>query len=320
MRKSAARKSVGAAAGGFSRKVCYHIPVMLEINNLSDMLPILTYYQKNSDYNGIGTHFHRYHQLVLVTEGLANFRINGADNLAGPDSLVIIRAYDKHNISIRKYPYKRYVFTVTNQLALSALREPMLLSLFVYHAADCRNLVPLRHEFACRLSAVFEETINECTEKKPLWSTRVIMLITQILIELYREDPALFSAGDCASIMGVITEIQNYIALHFREHVVLDEVARKHFVSKYYLSRKFKEITGYGFKHYLIRYRITEAQHLLQYTNKPVTEISDAVGYENPGQFIRIFHETQGISPLEYRKNSRRAMMKTPEIFSPRIG
>jgi AraC-like DNA-binding protein len=288
---------------------------MLEINNLSGMLPILTYYQKNSDYNGIGTHFHRYHQLVLVTEGLANFRINGADYPAGPDSLVIIRAYDKHNMTIRKYPYKRYVFTVTSELALTALREPVLLSLFARPAADCRNQVLLRKEFARRLSAVFKETIRECAEKKPLWSARVIMLITQILIELYRENPGLFSTEDYINIAGAITEIQNYIALHFREHIALDDMARKHFMSKYYLSRKFKEITGYGFKHYLIHYRINEAQQLLQYTNKPVAEISGAVGYENPEHFIRIFHETQGISPLKYRKNSRNFMTGTAENF-----
>jgi AraC-like DNA-binding protein len=276
---------------------------MFEINNLSDMLPILTYYQKNKDYNGIGEHFHRYHQLVLVREGQANFRINGVNYMAGPDSLVIIRAYDKHDISTRKHPYKRYVFTVSNQLALTAVREPKLLSLFIYHASNSRNLIPLKAEVARRLSAVFKETIKECEEKKPMWSTRVIMLITQILIELYREDPGLFSAGDYANIFGTITGIQDYIAQHFREHVILDDIAKKYFVSKYYLSRKFKEITGQGFKNYLILYRINEARQLLRYTNKPVSEISAAVGYENTEHFIRIFHTTQGISPLQYRKN-----------------
>jgi AraC-like DNA-binding protein len=278
---------------------------MLEINNLNDMLPILTYYQKSSDYNGIGIHFHRYHQLVLVTEGLANFRINGADYPAGPDSLVIIRAYDTHNVSIQKYPYKRYVFTMTNQLALAVLREPLLLSLFLYHASDCRNLILLRREFARRLSEVFEETIRECTEKKPLWSTRVIMLITQSLIELYRENPGFFSPRDYVNIIGVIAEIENYIARHFREPIGLDDLARRHSMSACYLSRKFKEITGCGFKRCLIRCRMDEARRLLRDTNNPVAEISGAVGYENPEHFIRIFHETWGIPPLEYRKNSR---------------
>jgi AraC-like DNA-binding protein len=280
---------------------------MLEINNLNDMLPILTYYQKSSDYNGIGIHFHRYHQLVLVTEGLANFRINGADYLAGPDSLVIIRAGDTHDVSIRKYPYKRYVFTITNHLLLTVLREPLLLSLFLYHAADCHNLILLRREFALRLSTVFEETIRECTEKKPLWSTKVITLITQSLIELYRENPGFFLSRDYVNIAGVITEIENYIALHFQEPIRLDGLARRYSMSAYYLSRKFKEITGCGFKRYLIQYRMDEAKRLLRDTNDPVMEISGAVGYENPEHFIRIFHETWGIPPLEYRKNSRNA-------------
>jgi AraC-like DNA-binding protein len=275
---------------------------MHEINNLSELLPILTYYQKSMDYNGMGLHFHNYHELVLVREGLVNFKIEGVDYLAGADSLVVMRAMDQHNASIRKFPYSRYVFTITNQLALMAIREPQLLSFLIRRPADKNHVIPLRPEFAERLAGFFERIIAECREKKPLWSSSAVVLITEALIELYREDPALFSESSDISVMHTIINIQNYIAGHYNEKIVLDDLAERYFISKYYLSRKFKEITGYGFKNYLILYRIHEAQKLLQYTNKPVSEISSAMGYENPDHFIRIFRENQGISPLQYRK------------------
>lgn len=94
------------------------------------MLPILTYYQESDDYEGIGTHFHGYHELILIREGTVDFRINQKKILAQPNSLVIIRAMDRHDAFLKKQPYKRYVFTVTNQLMLTAVHEPKLLSLF----------------------------------------------------------------------------------------------------------------------------------------------------------------------------------------------
>jgi AraC-like DNA-binding protein len=194
------------------------------------------------------------------------------------------------------------VFTITNQLALMAIREPQLLSFLIHQPVDKNHVIPLRPKFADTLAGFFERIIAECKEKKPLWSSSAVVLITEALIELYREDPALFSQSNDISIMRTIINIQNYIAEHYHEKIVLDDLAGRYFISKYYLSRKFKEITGYGFKNYLILYRIHEAQKLLQYTNKPVSEISSETGYESADHFIRIFHETQGISPLQYRK------------------
>jgi AraC-like DNA-binding protein len=275
---------------------------MHEINNLSEILPILTYYQKSQDYNGMGLHFHNYHELILIREGFVNFKINDIDYLAGPDSFVVMRAMDQHQVSIKKFPYCRYVFTITNQLALMAIREPQLLALLLRQPADKNHVIPLRKKFSDKLVGFFERIIAECKEKKPLWSSSAVALITGALIELYREDPGLFSQSSDIGVMRTIINIQNYIAKHYNEKIVLDDLVDRYFISKYYLSRKFKEITGYGFKNYLILYRIHEAQKLLQYTNKPVSEISATLGYENVDHFIRIFHRTQGISPLQYRK------------------
>ena len=274
---------------------------MREINNLSDMLPILTYYQESNDYNGIGSHFHGYHELVLIREGIVNFRINQNDFLAGPNSLIIIRAMDRHDVSIRKYPYKRYVFTVTSQLVLTSVREPQLLSLFFYHSPKSRNIILLRPKIVERLTALFEETILECTEKKPLWSSQVTSFIHQALIALYREDPEMFSAGDGGGNIQAIMRIQHFIAEHFHEKISLDQLAERFFMSKFHLSRRFRAVTGHSFKNYLILHRISEAQQLLRYTNKPVSEICADVGYDNTEHFIRIFHKSQGTTPLQYR-------------------
>lgn len=53
--------------------------------------------------------------------------------------------------------------------------------------------------------------------------------------------------------------------------------------------------------------RILYASHLLMTTNVPISEIGYRVGYESASYFTKTFREVFGVSPQEYRKNSREA-------------
>ena len=47
------------------------------------------------------------------------------------------------------------------------------------------------------------------------------------------------------------------------------------------------------------------AQNLLENTEYNITEIAEAVGYDNPLYFSRLFHKHTGLSPSAYRKLRR---------------
>ena len=44
---------------------------------------------------------------------------------------------------------------------------------------------------------------------------------------------------------------------------------------------------------------------LLESTTLKVIEVANAVGYENQGKFAKVFAETYGVSPLEFRRLSK---------------
>ena len=52
---------------------------------------------------------------------------------------------------------------------------------------------------------------------------------------------------------------------------------------------------------YIVQLRISVAKNYLESSNKNITEISDAVGYDNPLYFSRLFSKYTGMSPKEYR-------------------
>lgn len=54
---------------------------------------------------------------------------------------------------------------------------------------------------------------------------------------------------------------------------------------------------------FLKEIRINQAKELLKNTDWKIQEIASKVGYENEKNFMKIFKNTCGISPTEYRKN-----------------
>lgn len=72
-------------------------------------------------------------------------------------------------------------------------------------------------------------------------------------------------------------------------------------MNKCYLSRIFKEVTGFTVNDYLHTYRIREACILLREGNMNVSEISEAVGYESLTYFDRVFRKHIGLSPMQYK-------------------
>lgn len=78
-------------------------------------------------------------------------------------------------------------------------------------------------------------------------------------------------------------------------------VASKLNVSPQYLSDLLKQETGKTAIDLIHLALISEAKNLLKASNKSVSEIGYALGFENPPYFSKLFKKEVGISPNEYR-------------------
>ncbi|MBQ4088996.1 MAG: helix-turn-helix domain-containing protein [Clostridia bacterium] len=99
---------------------------------------------------------------------------------------------------------------------------------------------------------------------------------------------------------GDISYIFSYIQNHFAT-VTLGELARVFGYDNYYLSKVIRKNLGTTFidlKHYFC---VEEAKRLLKSTNMTVREISEHVGFNNMSYFYKIFAESCGVTPAEYR-------------------
>lgn len=101
----------------------------------------------------------------------------------------------------------------------------------------------------------------------------------------------------------IIADAAEYIYFNYDKDITLEDVANKFNISKSYFSKRFKEVTGFGYKEYLISVRLKEACDLLLNTEKTITQIAFECGFNDSNYFGDAFRKTKGVSPHKYRKN-----------------
>ena len=68
-----------------------------------------------------------------------------------------------------------------------------------------------------------------------------------------------------------------------------------------YLSESFRRVTGMNFVEYVRRTRYENACDLLRNSDRRISEIAFAMGFQSLSQFNRVFKELSGKSPTEFR-------------------
>lgn len=102
--------------------------------------------------------------------------------------------------------------------------------------------------------------------------------------------------------MDVIYRTIKYLYSNYDHKVNLQEISEQEYLSLFYLSHKFKDITGYSFRDWLNFVRVEKAEKLLLDTSLPITEIAYQCGFSDVRYFNKHFTKWYKISPNKYRK------------------
>jgi AraC-like DNA-binding protein len=99
---------------------------------------------------------------------------------------------------------------------------------------------------------------------------------------------------------------RDYLASRFNERVSLTDAAACTGLSAFYFHRLFAETFNETPHEFVTRLRIDHAKRLLLAGNQSVTDICFDAGYESLGSFSTRFRTLTGLSPAEFRRESRR--------------
>lgn len=102
--------------------------------------------------------------------------------------------------------------------------------------------------------------------------------------------------------------VKEYINRHYKEEILLDELALVIYISRTYLSFLFKKEVGITFPQYLTKFRIKKAKELMEHSEFQIKEISAMVGYIDPAYFNKIFKKVVGITPYKYKIRVKKSL------------
>jgi transcriptional regulator GlxA family with amidase domain len=103
----------------------------------------------------------------------------------------------------------------------------------------------------------------------------------------------------------VVLASQKYLEENFSCSVDLEQIACLHHVSRRTFERRFKAATGDSPLTYVQRIRIEAAKRDLESEVLNADEIAHRVGYEDAGFFRKLFKQSTGLTPKEYRGKFR---------------
>lgn len=99
-----------------------------------------------------------------------------------------------------------------------------------------------------------------------------------------------------------IQNIEEYLRTNYQDEINLQEIADRFFLSKEYISRKFKQQYGETLTDYLTKIRMEKAKELLANEHLKIYEVAYNVGYQNEKYFSKVFKKVVGITPNEYKQ------------------
>ncbi len=127
-----------------------------------------------------------------------------------------------------------------------------------------------------------------------------------VLLFLLREATEPPSPGATSAARRLMLGAKRYLHDHYAECIALDDIAAALDVSGYHLCHVFSRESDFSLFAYLMHLRMDKAKELLAAGRLNVSQVSRAVGYQDPNYFAKVFRKHVGLPPRDYaRRNGR---------------
>ena len=147
---------------------------------------------------------------------------------------------------------------------------------------------------------MYRQMIQELQLCRSNYEELLSLMLRQIFIMINRYVVEGKKSG--SEIQNEIERATHYFNENYNKQINIDEYAESRHMSTCWFIRSFKQILKVTPMQYILSLRMANAQSLLETSEYNISEIAEAVGYDNPLYFSRLFHKHIGVSPTEYRK------------------
>lgn len=240
-------------------------------------------------------HAHNYSELFYIVGGDGQFRIEDRLYPVTANQLVIVNPNVIHTeVSLEARPMEYIVLGIDGlELSVSENTDRRFCIL------DCRS--------SGDILTCLKNILREMKAAQPGYKSICQAYMEILIIRLIRSTGTSISTShDTPQASRQCATVRHYIDTHYKEQLDLDQLAGAAHVNKYYLAHAFKREYGISPINYLIQRRIEESRYLLRETDLSLSQIAQMLGFSSASYFSQTFRRTDGVSPMEYRKNAHK--------------
>lgn len=247
-------------------------------------------------------HFHPYFELYYVREGKCCFFLNDTlYSLNAGDFMLIAPGDLHHTLYLQDEECERVTVYFNKEHILPALSEHMRRpEEQILHS----GLIMLHYGAETDILSLLDKMLSEYRRKDQYSEPLLLTYLHQLFCLILRyQMENINELGISSRKNEEVLLAAKYIYQNFSSSLSLEEAAGIAGLSPSYFSRKFKQVTGLGFKEYVNFVRMKNAAMELLATRHSITDVALNNGFSDGNYFKDAFKKVHGCSPREYRKH-----------------
>ena len=241
-------------------------------------------------------HYHDCHKVIIFLSGKAAYHIEGKSYYLKPWDILLVNRHAIHKPEIDfSVPYERFVLWISDDI-----KSTELLRCFQKAIDRSYNLIRLDSDTQEKLKQLLYEL--EAALKDEKFGSELLgsALFTQFMVyvnRIFLEKQYIYDARSYSSD-SQIEELLRYINHNLTEDLSIETLARKYYLSKYHMMRKFKEETGYTIHNYIISKRLLLARTKIS-EGTPILKAAQLSGFSDYTTFSRAYKKQFGTAPSQ---------------------
>ncbi len=258
----------------------------------------------------IAFHWHEQMEVFLLESGAVELAVGEQRCIMHPGEGCFINAGQIHALHALGHAacmYRSMVFA------------PELVGGSAGSVFDARYVQPLIREGAAvslftgtsPVARCFQRAFAACEEKTMGYEFRVREALSEILFLLYKETSfGIYQGSDSLQELH-LKEMLKWIQEHLElETMRVSDIADAAHISVRECQRVFLRVLHYTPMEYVRLRRMNRASELLSGSDQSVTAIALSCGFSGPSYFAKLFRESIGMSPKEFRKKYQKNFQK----------
>ena len=243
-----------------------------------------------------GPHYHSAVELVSVKKGDLLCRIGSTSVPLLAGETLIVNKNVVHSIECVNFGTEfSYIQTELDNQFVSSVKDD------IYHIHQFIDKSSPMQYCVCgknsELSVLFDNIRGEFYSNKPYTTLYLQGYIIQLNAFMHR--------------YGIAKAIR-FINNHYTDKIYIEDVAATINLNKFRLCKRFKALTGGTVTEYINFIRLHYASEMLLNSGKTVTEIAYSCGFASVQYFNKVFKQSFGCSPKQFKDSSSAELQSVP--------